>query len=150
MLGARIYHHLYGGRVAEATLDQNHSAVHASRPGHGPLPDDAATARPMHDRSLDDALRRDDPALHDLCSGRRRGARFADVVVVGQAGQRLPARRYSLSAAVALHALVRRRAEWRQSAAFAAPEIRRIGRRRRQRRGDGTRDSGAAGGLRAP
>jgi len=78
----------------------------------------------MHDRPLDDALRwrRQDATLHDLRSGRRRGARFADVVVVGQARQRLPARRDALTAAVALDALVRRRSEGRQSAALAALE----------------------------
>ena len=104
----------------------------------------------MHDRSLDDALRRNDPALHDLRSGRRRGAGFADVVVVGQAGQRLPARSNSLAASVALHALVRRGAERREGAALAALEPGADRRRRegvlcRQRRGDGARDGTRAG-----
>ena len=88
--------------------------------------------------------------LDNLWSGRRRCAGFADVVVVGQAGQRLSASRYALSASVALHALVRRRAEWRQGAALAALEPGADRRRRegvlcRQRRGDGARDGTRAG-----
>ena len=147
MLRARVDHHLHGGRISEPTLDQNHSAVDTRRTGHGPLPDDAAAARSMHNRSLDDSLRwrRQDPTLHDLWRGRRRCARLADVVIVGQARQRLPASRNSLTAAVALDALVRRCREWRQSAALAAPEIRGVGCRRRQWCGDGARDGTGAG-----
>ena len=56
MLRAGIHHHLHRGRISEPTLDQNHATVDTRRPRHGPLPDDAAAARPMHDRALDYSL----------------------------------------------------------------------------------------------